>query len=222
MGSPIGAWLSGYDPDSNGGHGAAEWTYDPAEAMIFATAEAAADCQNAVPHTRPVLSDGTPNRPLSAFDLELAATPLPPLVAGDPYTDGRPLRDRVQLYGELPPGIGPLLDLATVLLHRAFASFRTGNLAVCDAFLNEGLHACGGLFEAKVALMTEKPTHIGDRESMAFSAHAAAVVPFPDPNLSRPRSPPPLATPIETEAEFHARLARMVTELDAKKAAGGS
>jgi hypothetical protein len=158
--------------------------------MIFATAEAAADCQNAIPRSRPVLPDGTANRPLAAFDLELVATPLPPLVAHDPYTDGRPLGQRVQLYDKLPPGVGSLLDLATVLLNRAFVSFKTGNLAVCDAFLSEGLHACGALFEAKVAYMTENPAHIEDREWAAFRAHAAAAV---RPSAPKPRTSPPSA-----------------------------
>lgn len=233
--SPVGAWLSGYDPDGRDGRGAIEWTYDPAEAMIFATAEAAADCQAAVPQSRPVLADGTPNRPLAAYDLELAATPLPPFVAGDPHTDGRPLRERVQLYADLPPGIGSLLDLATVLLHRAFVSFRTGNTAVCDAFLNEGLYACGGLFEAKVAAMTESPSHLGDREWMAFIVHAAAVVPLtvPEAQAARPapakpagaKQAPRAAGVVSSErlAEIYAeQQARMAAAAEArkKKAAG--
>jgi hypothetical protein len=139
-------------------------------------------------------------------------------VAADPYTDGRPLRDRVQLYDNLPPGIGSLLNLATVLIHRAFASYRTGNLAVCDAFLNEGLHACGDLFGLKVKVMTEEPGHVEDRAWMDFLAHLAAVVPAPGAEAAVPSAPPAPASPhAETEAEFQARLAGMVADLEARK-----
>ena len=66
-GVPVGAYLSSYDPEGDGGNGIAIWTRDPAQATTFATGEAATACYRAVPLNRPLRPDGKPNRPLTMF-----------------------------------------------------------------------------------------------------------------------------------------------------------
>jgi hypothetical protein len=39
-GVPIGSYLASYSPEGDNGQGVAHWTWDPAEAMTFATAAA--------------------------------------------------------------------------------------------------------------------------------------------------------------------------------------
>jgi len=62
-----GCYLAYYDPEADGGQGAARWTLDPDEAMTFASSTAAMDCYRAVPRARPTRPDGQPNRPLTMF-----------------------------------------------------------------------------------------------------------------------------------------------------------
>ena len=66
---PVDSYLSSYSPEGANGHGVAHWTPDPAEAMTFATAEAATECYRAVPYNRPLCPDGKPNRPLTMFSV---------------------------------------------------------------------------------------------------------------------------------------------------------
>ena len=66
-GLPVGAYLASYDPEGDGGNGIAMWTRDPAEAITFATGDAATACYRAVPFNRPLRPDGKPNRPLTMF-----------------------------------------------------------------------------------------------------------------------------------------------------------
>ena len=67
--APAGLYLASYDPDGNGGQGAATWTEDPDRALQFATMAEAHACYTAVSRRRPVRSDGKPNRPLTAFSV---------------------------------------------------------------------------------------------------------------------------------------------------------
>jgi hypothetical protein len=66
-GLPVGCYLASYDPEANDGYGTATWTPDPANAMTFATGDAAAACYDAIPRNRPLRPDGKPNRPLTMF-----------------------------------------------------------------------------------------------------------------------------------------------------------
>ena len=68
---PVGQWLKSYDPEAHGGEGAAEGTFDLAEALRFPTAGEALLCWRQVPNAKPVRSDGRPNRPLTAFTVEI-------------------------------------------------------------------------------------------------------------------------------------------------------
>jgi len=68
-GVPVGSYLASYSPEGANGTGVAQWTGDPAQAMTFATAEAATACDRAVPYNRPLRPDGKPNRPLTMFSV---------------------------------------------------------------------------------------------------------------------------------------------------------
>jgi hypothetical protein len=50
-GVPVGHDLASYNPEGDEGRGLAMWTPDPAQAMTFATAEAATSCYRAIPAT---------------------------------------------------------------------------------------------------------------------------------------------------------------------------
>jgi hypothetical protein len=69
--SPRGLFLKAYDPEAFDGRGWAEWgTLD--EAMKFSTSGEAWMLWRGVSMTRPVRADGAPNRPLTAFTIEVA------------------------------------------------------------------------------------------------------------------------------------------------------
>jgi hypothetical protein len=68
--APIGLFLRTYDPEAAGGRGAATFTSDVDEAMAFDTLEAAVQCWQTVPESRPLREDGRPNRPLTAMTME--------------------------------------------------------------------------------------------------------------------------------------------------------
>lgn len=82
--APSGLYLSSYDPDwrpsravrrANGypehQTGKADWTADLAEAMKFPDAKAAWDCYVQGSSVVPVRPDGQPNRPLTAYTVEV-------------------------------------------------------------------------------------------------------------------------------------------------------
>jgi hypothetical protein len=52
QGLPVGAYLASYNPEGDGGNGIATWTRDPAQAMTFATGDAATACYRAGPRRR--------------------------------------------------------------------------------------------------------------------------------------------------------------------------
>ena len=69
---PIGQYLKSYDPEAHDGQGYAEWTADPAQARVFPDRVAVGRCWATVPKARPRRPDDAPNRPLTAFDVEIA------------------------------------------------------------------------------------------------------------------------------------------------------
>lgn len=69
---PVGLYLERYDPEAHDGLGDAWWTETRAAAMVFADVRAALECWRTVPRCRPVRADGRPNRPLTAYTVELA------------------------------------------------------------------------------------------------------------------------------------------------------
>ena len=63
----VGSYLQDYDPEYAGGRGQANWTTDPAKALIFNTGAEAVALYMSVPKTRPLRPDGKPNRPLTTY-----------------------------------------------------------------------------------------------------------------------------------------------------------
>lgn len=70
-GAPRDLYLQAYDPEYAGGRGLAEWTEDIETAMRFATAGEAWMLWRQPSRVRPVRADGKPNRPLTAFTIEV-------------------------------------------------------------------------------------------------------------------------------------------------------
>lgn len=70
--APVGEYLESYDPDANNGRGSASWTPDPARALRFADAASAWELWRRPSRVRPLRTDGRPNRPLTAFTVEIA------------------------------------------------------------------------------------------------------------------------------------------------------
>lgn len=70
-----GAWLRSYDADAHDGRGYVDWTTDPDQALKFPDAASAISCYRSVPSVRPVRMDGQPNRPLTAFTIEIRRLP---------------------------------------------------------------------------------------------------------------------------------------------------
>jgi hypothetical protein len=58
--------------------------------------------------------------------------------------------DATGLYGDLPAGVGPLLEMSASLIARAFAAFAAGDWETCDALIWEGLEAAESVFTGLV------------------------------------------------------------------------
>lgn len=72
LGHPLdGLWLKSYDPDGNHGAGAIIGTEHRAEAMRFPDMAAAMAFWRKPSSARPMRLDGLPNRPLTAFTIEV-------------------------------------------------------------------------------------------------------------------------------------------------------
>jgi hypothetical protein len=67
----IGHLLRAYDPEAYEGRGAADWTRIPEDAMMFEAMSDAFILWRTIPQSRPVREDGAPNRPLTAFSVEI-------------------------------------------------------------------------------------------------------------------------------------------------------
>ena len=71
-------YLKTYDPEAHEGMGLIEFTGDVHEAMKFVSAVEALRCLRQVPNNRPIRSDGKPNRPLTAYTVQILAVDFPP------------------------------------------------------------------------------------------------------------------------------------------------
>ncbi len=118
------------------------------------------------------------------------------------------------LYGNLPPGLGPLLEVSAERVARAFDAWANGNWERCDAQLAEGQAAAGDIFMGVVERVVSPayPYRVDSPFWDSFLAHLAVTVLAPEP----PPPAPPART-VESEADFRKRLRRMVTEGEAKR-----
>jgi len=70
-GGPDGLFLVSYDPDANDGRGQVEWTDNVNRAMRFPDTISAFRFYRQTSKLRPTRADGKPNRPLTAFNIEV-------------------------------------------------------------------------------------------------------------------------------------------------------
>lgn len=68
-------WLKTYDPNAAMGQGEITVTTNPAEAMAFASKHLAMECWRQVSTAVPTRWDGRPNRPLTAYSVEITEIP---------------------------------------------------------------------------------------------------------------------------------------------------
>lgn len=68
---PEGAYLAAYDADAHDGRGLADWTDDLSRALKFDTPAEAMSYWRQQSRVRPLREDGEPNRPLTAYTVEI-------------------------------------------------------------------------------------------------------------------------------------------------------
>ena len=115
------------------------------------------------------------------------------------------LRGTTGLYGDLPPGVGPLLEVAAKLVAQAFATFAEGDWETSDGLVTEGRHACGEVFTAFVEDIASPgwPYWVDSPFWEDFLARLAVAVLRQEPELG-PASPPPPADSISLADELRA------------------
>jgi hypothetical protein len=64
-------FLKSFDPDGNNGRGEYDTARDLSEAQLFITAKDAINLWQTVSKLRPFRPDGEPNKPLTAFNIEI-------------------------------------------------------------------------------------------------------------------------------------------------------
>lgn len=67
----LGEWVKSYDPDAFDGRGDVETTFDVSEALRFPSGGDAFAFWRTQSSVRPLRADGLPNRPLTAFSIEI-------------------------------------------------------------------------------------------------------------------------------------------------------
>jgi hypothetical protein len=116
------------------------------------------------------------------------------------------------LYGNLPPGLGPLIEVSTECVARAFDAWTEGNWELCDAMIAEGQGAAGDIFTGVVERVVSPayPYRVDSPYWDSFLAHLA---------VTALASPAPAAPPrqVESEAAFRKRLHRIVVEGEAER-----
>ena len=99
------------------------------------------------------------------------------------------------LYGTLPPGLGPLLEVSAERVARAFDAWTKGNWELCDAQLAEGQAAAGDIFMGVVERVVSPayPYRVDSPYWDSFLAHLAVTVLSPPPPRRR-SSPRPTSS----------------------------
>ena len=109
------------------------------------------------------------------------------------------------LYGDLPPGVGPLLEVAVKLVSQAFMAFAEGDWETSDGLVTEGRQACGEVFTAFVEHIASPgwPYRVDSPfwEPFLDRLVAMALRPEPEPGLA---SPPPPADSVRLADELRA------------------
>ena len=110
------------------------------------------------------------------------------------------------LYGDLPPGAGPLLEVAAGLVVRVFVAYTEDDEETCGALVTEGRHACGEIFTAFVAHVTSPgwPYRVVSPFWDGFVAWLALAVLSPEPEPAPPLPDPPPAGPVNLGDELRA------------------
>lgn len=101
------------------------------------------------------------------------------------------------LYGDLPPGMGPLLEVSASLIARAFAAFAADDWETCDALIFEGLEAAGDMFSAFAEHVTSPawPYRVDSPAWPEFVFHLAFMAEPLPPDPSPPPHPAPVPPP---------------------------
>jgi hypothetical protein len=68
----VGKYLASYDLDAHDGRGTDEWVSDPTQALHFESNAAALKVWRTPSLIRPLRPDGQPNRPLTAYTVEVS------------------------------------------------------------------------------------------------------------------------------------------------------
>lgn len=72
---PVGKWISKADVDAHDGRGMADFSLFPGNALTFESFEEAMKFWSKQSTVKPLRDDGKPNRPLTAFTVEVAELP---------------------------------------------------------------------------------------------------------------------------------------------------
>lgn len=72
---PVGRWIKSADVEAHDGRGEATFTVLPNNALAFESFAEAHACWTQVSTVRPLRDDGQPNRPLTAFTVEIMELP---------------------------------------------------------------------------------------------------------------------------------------------------
>jgi hypothetical protein len=109
------------------------------------------------------------------------------------------------LYGDLPPGLGPLLEVSAECVARAFDAFASGQLELCNAVLAEGMGAAGEVFAGLVERVASPayPYRVDSPHWVPFLAHLAFMVLDPPPDAPA-GAPAPPAEPLSLADEMRA------------------
>jgi len=123
----------------------------------------------------------------------------------EPEARERPEEGVTGLYDDLPPGVGPLLEVAAKLIARAFAAYAAGDQETCDAHLAEGLAPSEEVLTALAERVTSPAwrSRVDSLHWAPFLAHLAFMVLEPPPSASA-APPSPLAGPVSLAGEVRA------------------
>jgi len=125
----------------------------------------------------------------------------------------REIRERLEggvtdLYGDLPPGVGPLLEVSAACVARAFDAYARGDHELCGALIAEGMAEAGEVFAELVERVTTPAwlARVDSPDWPLFVAELAFMVldPAPAPTAPVALAPGPPAEPVSLVDEMRA------------------